>query len=99
MAVAKRNHGRRVLSQHTTGHKGVSLAEPIRTITTQDHWVVVDGGRYRPLTIREQCKAMGFPVDYRWPANANRRDAVVALGNAVVPAMGQAVIEAALDAA
>jgi DNA (cytosine-5)-methyltransferase 1 len=99
MTVAKRRHGRRVLSQHTTNHRGVSLDEPIRTITTQDHWVVVDGGRYRPLTIREQCAGMGFPLDYRWPANANRRDAVVALGNAVVPAMGKAVIEAALDAA
>lgn len=96
---AQSNHGRRCLVQHVTGHPGVPLDEPLRTVTTQDQWAVVDGGRYRPLTIRETCAAMGFPVDYRWPAGARRRDVQVALGNAVVPAVGTAVVQAAMESA
>jgi DNA (cytosine-5)-methyltransferase 1 len=96
---AQRNHGPRVLTQHVSGHPGVPLDEPIRTITTQDHWAIVDGDRYRPLTIREQCRAMGFPEDYRWPKGAGRRDVVIALGNAVVPAVAADVVRAAMRAA
>jgi DNA (cytosine-5)-methyltransferase 1 len=82
-----------------SGHPGVPLDEAIRTITTQDHWAIVDGDRYRPLTIREQCRAMGFPEDYRWPKGAGRRDVVIALGNAVVPAVAADVVRAAMRAA
>lgn len=85
--------GTRCLSQHVTGHKGVGLDEPIRTITTQDQWVVVRGRRYRPLTVRETARAMGFPDTYRWPAHAGRREAIVGLGNAVPPDMARRVIE------
>lgn len=85
MERAVRNHGARCLSQHVTGHPGVPLHEPIRTITTKDQWVVVDGDRYRPLTVRETARGMGFPEAYSWPPGAKRRAQIVGLGNAVCP--------------
>lgn len=96
---AQRNHGPRCLTQHVTGHPGVSLDEPIRTVTTKDQWAVVDGDRYRPLTVRETARAMGFPDDYRFPEGAGRRDRVLALGNAVPPPVARAVVAATMDAA
>lgn len=96
---ARRNHGPRCLTQHVTGHPGVSLHEPIRTITTKDQWAVVDGDRYRPLTVRETKRAMGFADDYRFPEGAGRRDCVLALGNAVPPPVARDVVRAAMEAA
>lgn len=93
MERAVRNHGRRCFSQHVTGHQGVPLDEPIRTVTGQDQWVVVDGDRYRPLTVRETARAMGFPESYAWPAASKRREQIVGLGNAVCPPPAQKLIE------
>lgn len=95
---AQAAHGRRCLSQHVTGHPGAPLDEPIRTITTKDQWVVLDGSRYRPLTEREYARAMGFPDTYKW-APACRRDIVQGLGNAVPPPVAERVVRAVLDAA
>jgi DNA (cytosine-5)-methyltransferase 1 len=99
IARAQRNHGPRCLVQHVTGHPGVPLDEPIRTVTTKDQWAVVDGGRYRPLTVRETARAMGFPADYRFPDGAGRRDRVLALGNAVPPPVARDVVAATMEAA
>jgi len=99
IARAQRNHGPRCLTQHVTGHPGVSLDEPIRTVTTKDQWAVVDGDRYRPLTVRETARAMGFPEGYRFPDGAGRRDRVLALGNAVPPPVARAVVAATVEAA
>lgn len=99
ISTARRLHGDRCLSQHVTGHKGVSLAEPIRTITGQDQWIVVDGERYRPLTVRETARAMGFPDSYRWPARSGRRDQVRGLGNAVAPPVASAGVARLAEAA
>ncbi len=93
---ARRRLGRRFLVQHVTGHRGVSLAEPIRTITTKDQWIVVDGDRYRPLTLREYARAMGFPDTYRCPDNVTRSDAVKGYGNAICPPMARAAVSALL---
>lgn len=93
IAKGRRNHGRRFLTQHVTGHPGVGLDEPIRTVTTKDQWAIVDGPRYRPLTIRENARAMGFPDSYRWPVDATRRDVITGLGNAVPPPLARRVIE------
>lgn len=90
--------GRRFLSQHTTGHKGVPLSEPIRTITTKDQWVLVDGDCYRPLTMREYARGMDFPDSFRLPAAA-RSVVVRGLGNAVPRRMAAAVIAATARAA
>lgn len=93
VAAGRLRHGRRFLTQHVTGHKGVALSESIRTITTKDQWAVVDGQRYRPLTIRESARAMGFPDDYGWPDEATRKDAIKGLGNAVCPPVATSLVE------
>jgi DNA (cytosine-5)-methyltransferase 1 len=93
IARAQANHGPRCLTQHVTGHPGVSIGEPIRTITTKDQWAVVDGDLYRPLTVRETARAMGFPEGYTWPEASGRRDQIKGLGNAVVPPAARAIIE------
>jgi DNA (cytosine-5)-methyltransferase 1 len=76
---------------------GVPLSEPIRTVTTKDQWAVVDGALYRPLTLRENARAMGFPDAWRWPEGATRGDVVKGLGNAVPPGLARAVLERAAD--
>lgn len=98
IAKGRRNHGRRFLTQHVTGHPGVGLDEPIRTITTKDQWAIVDGDRYRPLTVRETARAMGFPDSYRWPEGATRRDQIRGLGNAVCVPQARALVGAVMGA-
>lgn len=89
----RENHGPKFLTQHVTNHPGVGLHEPIRTITTGDQWAIVKGDVYRPLTVRETARAMGFPDDYRWPAGASRRDKIKGLGNAVCPPVATAIVK------
>ena len=88
-----RGLGERFLTQHVTGHPGVPLNEPIRTITTQDQWAVVDGDMMRPLTVRKNARGMGFPDSYRWPAGVRRTDAIKGLGNAVAPPVASWLVE------
>lgn len=95
---AQARHGPRCLVQHVTNHPGVPLDQPIRTITAQDQWIVSDGPRYRPLTIRELAAGMGFPASYRWPDNLSRRDCIRGLGNAVCPPVGKAICTALEEA-
>jgi DNA (cytosine-5)-methyltransferase 1 len=89
---AARRRFRRSLVQHVTGHRGIPIQEPIRTITAKDQWVVLDGDHYRPLTLRELARGMAFPEDYRWPAGLARWQAIRGLGNAVPPPMGRRVV-------
>jgi len=91
IAKGRRNHGARFLSQHVSNHPGVGLDEPIRTITTKDQWCVVRGAEYRPLTIREYARGMGFPEHYTWPA-ATKKDTIKGIGNAVCPPQAAALI-------
>jgi len=98
MLRAQQLTGRRCLVQHVTGHPGVPLHQPIRTITTKDQWCLVDGDSYRWLTLREYARGMGFPDSYTWPAMA-RNKAVLGLGNAVVPAVARDVVAAVKEAA
>ncbi len=83
----------RAIVQHVSHHKGLPVSEPIRTVTTQDQWAVVKNGLYRPLTVRENARAMGFPDSYAWPEGATRKDLIKGLGNAVCPPVGRAIIE------
>lgn len=99
MRRAVLNHGPRVLSQHVSNHPGVPLDQAVRTITTKDQWVVVDGPRYRPFTLREYARAMAFPDTYQWPAHATRTECIKGLGNAVPPPMAGQFVERILDAA
>lgn len=91
IAKGRRNHGARFLGQHVSNHPGVALDEPIRTITTKDQWIVVDGDQYRPLTIREYARGMGFPDSYAWP-DATKKNTIKGLGNAVCPPQAAALI-------
>lgn len=97
--AAGRRHGQRYLVQHTTGHRGVSLDEPIRTITTKDQWIVVDGDRYRPLTLREYARGMSFDDSYSWPATLPRSVVVKGLGNAVPPLVARDIVQHVAEAA
>lgn len=91
-------HGDRFLTQHTRDHFGVSLDEPIRTITTAPcHWNLVDGGRYRPLTGRELARGMGFPDSYCWHEGTSVADVTRGLGNAVCPPVATALLRAVAD--
>jgi DNA (cytosine-5)-methyltransferase 1 len=89
---AARTRFSRSLVQHVTGHRGISLLEPIRTITAKDQWIVVDGARYRPLTMREIARGMGFPEHYTWPEGLPRWAVVRGFGNAVCPPVARTVI-------
>lgn len=71
---------------------GLSLDEPVRTITTQNQWSAVDGDRYRPFTLREYARAMGFPDGYEWPEKAGRNNTIMGLGNAVCPPVARSLV-------
>jgi DNA (cytosine-5)-methyltransferase 1 len=89
--------GSQFLTQHVTNHPGVPLTEPIRTITTKDQWAVVSGDLYRPLTIREYARGMGFPDHYSWPEDAPRKEVIKGLGNAVPPPVAFSLLEQLSD--
>lgn len=97
-AKGRANWGRTFLSQHVTGHPGVPLDQSIRTITTKDQWVIVDGDRYRPLTIREHARAMSFRDSYTWPDGTTRADCIKGLGNAVPPLVARGMVSAVANA-
>jgi len=87
--------GRTFLSQQTTGHRGVPLHEPIRTITTKDQWKLVDGDQSCKLTVREISRAMGFLDSYKIP-DIGRTSSVAGLGNAVCPPVMRDLLTQAL---
>ena len=92
--------GSRFITQHTTGHKGIPLNEPLRTVTTApNHWNLVDGNRYRPLSGRELARAMGFPDSYQWDPTLSVADVTKGLGNAVCPPVAEALVSVVADAA
>ncbi len=91
--------GERGLVQYVSRGGRVPITEPIRTITTKDQWAVIDGNRYRRLSMREYARGMGIAEDYAWPDTLSRVDIVRGLGNAVPPGLAKAVVSAALEAA
>jgi DNA (cytosine-5)-methyltransferase 1 len=99
IAAGRANHGSRFLTQHVTGHPGVSLHEPIRTITTaSQHWNLVDGDRYRALSTRELARGMGFPDTYTWDQSLSVADVTKGLGNSVCPPVAREVVSAVAEA-
>lgn len=95
----RKQHGERFLTSYYgmgSGKIGRSIERPIGTVTTRDRWAVIDGDRMRMLSIPEARAAMTIPEGYRLPAN--KRDAMMMLGNAVPPQAARTVIEA-LEAA
>jgi DNA (cytosine-5)-methyltransferase 1 len=87
------------LSQYTSDHSGVSLDEPIRTLTTKSQWAIVRGDEMRMLRVREIARGMGFPDDYRWPEHASKEACIKGLGNAIVPQVAQWFTERVMEAA
>lgn len=87
---AASRHGRAAvqlvsLSTRAKAATGLSVDEPLRTITTKDQWRVVKGRFYRPFTVREYARAQGFPDDYVWPQGTKRTEIIKGIGNAVPP--------------
>lgn len=99
LAAGHAKLGQRGLVQWVSRGGRVAVHEPIRTITTKDQWLVIDGDRYRPLSTREYARGMGFPEDYQWPADLARADVIRGLGNAVPPGLAKAELTAVLEAA
>jgi DNA (cytosine-5)-methyltransferase 1 len=100
IAQGRRAHGDRFVMPYYgsgSGTTGRSLQRPLGTITTLDRWAIVDGDRMRMLRADECRAAMGFPADYRLPAQ--HRTAVHLLGNAVCPPVARDVINAIREAA
>jgi DNA (cytosine-5)-methyltransferase 1 len=87
-----RGLGARFLVQNVTGHRGVPLTESIRTITTQDQWGLVDGDRYRLLTLKENLRAQGFRDDLLFPEGTTRKNAITGIGNAVPPPVAAGIL-------
>ena len=98
--AGRRAHGARFVAPYYgsgSGETGRSLNRPLGTITTRDRWSVIDGDLMRMLTAQECRAAMGFPADYRLPAQ--HREAVHLLGNAVCPPVAADLIRAIREAA
>jgi len=96
----RRRHGGRFVAPYYgsgSGETGRSLDRPLGTITTRDRWAVIDGDQMRMLSADECRAAMGFPADYRLPAQ--HKAAVHLLGNAVCPPVAADIITAILQAA
>lgn len=91
-------HGPRFLAAYYGNEfGGRSLGRPLGTVTTRDRYAIVDGDRMRMLSADEYRGAMGFPADYKLPAQ--HRLAVHMLGNAVCPPVARDVITALRAAA
>jgi DNA (cytosine-5)-methyltransferase 1 len=80
-----RSHGDRPFRVQYNGSArgGVSLDQPIGTITTRDRYALVQGDRFRFLAADECRAAMGFPAGYR--LTGKHALDVHLLGNAVCP--------------
>jgi len=98
MTEASKRWRKPCLVQHVTGHKGIPLSEPIRTITTKAQWCLVDGYRYRWLTPRELARGMGFPDSFRLP-DETLENLKRGIGNAVPPPMAAGIAGAVMEAA
>lgn len=100
VARGRASFGQRFVMPYNTSGSGLtgrSLARPIGTITAADRWALVDGDRMRMLLVSELRACMGFPARYQLPAA--RAHATAMLGNAVVPAVAEAVVRAVMEAA
>lgn len=93
ISAGRRHHGERFVTAYYGNERGGrSLDRPLGTITTRDRWAVIDGDRMRMLSVDEARAAMGFPAGYQLPER--QRDAMMMLGNAVVPRVAADVLTA-----
>lgn len=73
-----------------SGLRARSVDRPIGTLTTKDRYAVVDGDRFRMLSVREAQRAMSFPADYVLTGTAEEQKKQ--LGNAVPPELARRVV-------
>lgn len=100
IAAGRRAHGARFLAPYYgsgSGETGRSLDRPIGTLTTRARWALIDGERMRMVLAAEGRALMGFPTDYRLPAN--EAQAWHLIGNAVAPTVACDVIQAVMEVA
>lgn len=98
IAAGRSDHGDRFMTAYYGNERGGrSLSRPVGTITTRDRWAVIDGDRMRMFSVAECRRAMGFPDDYQLPER--QKDAMMMLGNAVVPIVARDIINAIREAA
>lgn len=73
-----------------------SIDIPLRTVTTIDRFALVvpspEGHFMRMLQPSEIRRAMGFPLDFKFP-NVSRRERIKLLGNAVCSPVMEAIIQ------
>lgn len=97
ISEGRRVHGERFISSYYGNERGGrSIHRPAGTITTRDRHAIIDGDRMRMFSAQECRAAMGFPSDYKLPAQ--HRLAVHMLGNAVAPPAACGVITALKEA-
>lgn len=73
-----------------SGLTGRSLERPCGTLTTRARWGLVDGDRYRMLTVEEQKRIQTFPVEYDLGSHQGR--AIHMIGNSVPPLLAEWVL-------
>jgi DNA (cytosine-5)-methyltransferase 1 len=86
VAAGRAKFGERFVAPYYSsgsGKTGRSIDRPIGTITTNDRWAVINGDKMRMLRVSEAKAAMGFRSTYQLPDV--HKDAMMMLGNAVVP--------------
>ena len=88
---SRARHGDLFFSQDVRDHMGRSLGQPLPTITTADQYKLVRGDQVRQLTVAEQLRGQGFPGGYFDGISMRRKDATRMLGNAIPPAMAEAL--------
>lgn len=97
MEAASKRHGH-CLVQHVTGHRGIRLDEPVRTITTKRQWCEVRGTHYRWLTPRELARAQSFEDSYVLP-DVSLEATSKLIGNAFPPKMAAVAVHQVMEAA
>lgn len=100
IADGRRRFGEQFLAPYYgsgSGETGRSLHRPIGTLTTRARWAVISGDQMRMVTASEGRDLMGFPREYRLPAN--EAQAWHLIGNAVSPVQARDLIDAIRRAA
>ena len=98
VAAGRRVHGERFIGSYYGAERGGrSIHRPAETVTTRDRHAIVGGDRIRMCSAQECGAAMGFPADYKLPAQ--HQLAVHMPGNAICPPAARDVILALREGA
>jgi len=90
----RRAHGDRFVFPYYSAGSGLtgrSIDRPIGTLTTKARWGIANGQMMRMLHSEEARAIMGFPDNYKIPANEARANKLI--GNAVSPPAGKHLLD------